>query len=329
MTPDDLIKNRKPDWERLSALLQRVQRGQIQGLSEAELQQLGALYRAATSDLAIAQRDFPRHNLALYLNQLVGRAHPVVYRGDPVIWRQLKDFYLRGFPQLFRELGSYMLVSVLLFFGVGLLAYFVMLANPDASRYIMPPGLIARIKNGAQWWKSLNEANEVGAAAIMTNNLRVAFFAFAGGMVLGLMTVYVLVMNGILLGGVIGLAQVYGTHGPLLEFIIGHGVLELSEIVMAGASGLMLGHAMLQPGLLSRRNAVIVAAQKAVRLLLGSAPLLVVAGFIEGIISPSDIIPAAVKYAVGISTGLALYGYLFFGGRGGGQRTGDGDRGRS
>jgi len=111
------------------------------------------------------------------------------------------------------------------------------------------------------------------------------------------------------------LLQVHGHAAPLAEFVIGHGVLELSEIVMAGAAGLMLGYAILHPGLLSRKDALIVAAQKSIRLLLGSAPLLVVAGIIEGMISPSDLVPAFVKYGIGISSGVLLYGYLFFVGR--------------
>ncbi len=315
MTPDELIKNRKHDWETLTALVARVQRGQIAALNEAELVQIGLLYRAATSDLAIAQRDFPRHNLTVYLNQLVGRAHPIVYRGEPVIWRRLGEFYARGFPQLYREVAPFIVAAALLFFGAGIIFYFVTLVNPDAASYVLSPSLIGRIKSGYPWWKSLNEANEVGSAMIMTNNLRVAVFAFAGGMLLGLLTVYVLILNGLELGMVLGLLQVYGHHAPLWEFIIGHGVLELSEITMAGGSGLMLGYAMVQPGLLSRKNALIVAAHKAMRLLLGSAPLLIIAGVIEGVISPSDDIPAFVKYTIGVSSGVLLYGYLFLAGR--------------
>src|SRR5713226_3128745 len=133
MTPDELINNRKADWERLAALLKRVQRGPISALSESELVALGQLYRATTSDLALAQRDFPRHDLMLYLNQLVGRAHPFVYRGDPIVVRQLKEFYLRGFPRLYREVAPFIFVAALLFFGTGIVFYFVTLANPDAA----------------------------------------------------------------------------------------------------------------------------------------------------------------------------------------------------
>jgi uncharacterized membrane protein SpoIIM required for sporulation len=100
----------------------------------------------------------------------------------------------------------------------------------------------------------------------------------------------------------------------LWEFVIGHGVLELSELTMAGGSGLMLGYAVLQPGLLSRRNALAEAARKSVKLLLGSVPLLVIAGTIEGLISPSDV-PIWLKFGIGIASGILLYGYLFLAGK--------------
>ena len=314
MTPHELLQARQRDWERFAQLIERVQRGQIGALSEAELVELGSLYRATTSDLAIAQRDFPQNDLARYLNQLVGRAHPLVYRGDPVVWRRIRAFYTRGFPRLYREVAPFILVAALLFFGTGVLFYFVTLANPDAAGYVLPAQLVDDIKSGHLWFKDSADSGASDATLIMSNNIRVAFFAYAGGMLLGLFTIYVLISNGLILGGVMALMQVYGHAAPLWEFVIGHGVLELSEITMAGGSGLMLGYAVLQPGLLSRRNALALAAQKSVRLLLGSVPLLVMAGLIEGLLSPSDV-PPWIKYAVGVASGLVLYGYLLVAGK--------------
>jgi len=148
----------------------------------------------------------------------------------------------------------------------------------------------------------------------MQNNIRVAFLAFASGMTGGLLTLWVLVDNGLILGGLTGLTAYYGMGFELWSFVIGHGVLELSVIFMAGGSGLMLGWAMLHPGLLRRRDALIAAARDAVSLLLGAVPLLFVAGAIEGFLSPAENIAWPVKWAVGIGTGLLLYSYLFFAG---------------
>lgn len=312
MTPDELTNRRKGDWEALSDLARRARH--VNTLSESELVELGRLYRSATSDLAIAQRDFPRHNVAQYLNQLVGRVHPIIYQDEPLVASRLVDFYARDWPRLYRELAPFILTASILFFGFAILAFGITSGDPATANYLLSPSTIASIKSGQMWWKDLNGSNQIGSTMIMTNNLQVAFSAFAGGILLGLYTVYVLVMNGLNLGSVFGLLQVYGNAPALLEFVVGHGVLELSEITMAGGSGLLLGYALLHPGLLTRKDALVVAAQKAVRLLLGSAPLLLAAGAIEGFISPSDTV-APVKFAIGITSGILLYGYLFLGGR--------------
>jgi uncharacterized membrane protein SpoIIM required for sporulation len=315
MQPTQLIQQRKREWTRLENLLQRIEREQVSALSQAELVEFGQLYRHATSDLAIAQRDFPAHDVTLYLNQLVGRAHPVVYRGEPLVWRRLKNFYRYGLPQLYRATLPFMVAAALLLFVPWLLAGAVIYFNPTAAHYILPPYLIADIESGTRWWKDLNNANEIGASLIMRNNLSVSFLAYAGGMLFGLLTVYVLLMNGITFGAVFGLLHHYNHHMPLYEFVAGHSFLELSEIVLAGGCGLLLGYALLRPGLLSRRDALGIAAQKSIRLLLGTAPLLIVAGAIEGMISPSDSIPAFAKLGIGLLTGILLYAYLFLVGR--------------
>jgi uncharacterized membrane protein SpoIIM required for sporulation len=315
MQPEQLIRQRQRDWERLENFLLRIERDHIKVLSQAELVEFGQLYRSATSDLAIAQRDFAQKDVTGYLNQLVGRAHPVVYRGEPLVWRRLLNFYSYGVPQLYRELLPFTVVAALLLFGPWVVAAFVVYWQPEAANYVLHPIAIEWIRTGHQWWKNLNEANEVGSADIMTHNLGVAFQAYAGGMLFGFWTVYILLISGVQFGTIFGLMHHYGHAAPMWEFVIGHGVLELSEITMAGGAGLMLGYALLRPGLLSRRDALGIAANKSIRLLLGTAPFLVIAGTIEGIISPSDVIPAFVKYGVGIVSGVLMYAYLLLVGR--------------
>jgi uncharacterized membrane protein SpoIIM required for sporulation len=164
-------------------------------------------------------------------------------------------------------------------------------------------------------WINIPPSERPGASSfIMTNNIQVSFLAFAGGVLAGLFTVYIMVMNGLHFGGIMGLAAHYGVAGELGSFVIGHGVIELSVIFVAGGTGLSLGWAILRPGFLRRRDALALAARQAVRLVIGCIPLLVIAGLIEGFISPSSL-PWPVKLFVGIVTGIALYAYVGLAGK--------------
>src|SRR5439155_1445291 len=103
---------------------------------------------------------------------------------------------------------------------------------------------------------------------IIVNNVRVAIIAFAGGLTVGLLTVYILVANGALLGTAFAVLQPAGLSWTLLTFISGHGVLELSAIVLSGAAGLRFAWAILQPGERTRGTALRLAGVQAMRILL-------------------------------------------------------------
>jgi uncharacterized membrane protein SpoIIM required for sporulation len=311
--PDQFYQTRQTDWQRLTILLDRAER-RLTGLGPAEVRELGRLYRAATSDLAVAQRDFPEHRVALYLNQLVGRAHGVIYRGDPLAMRRIIRFATTGYPRLAQRNGRFILAAALMFILPAIFAALVTGWRPEAAHWLLPAeaqGLIPMIERQELWVDIPVSDRPYASSFIMQNNIRVTFLAFGGGVSAGLLTVWIMAFNGLLLGGVTGLTAHYGVGFELWTFIIGHGVVELTVIFIAGGAGLMLGWAILQPGLRRRRDALTVAAQEAVKLLIGCVPLLVIAGLIEGFISPNEQLHWLVKWSVGVGSGLLLYGYLF------------------
>jgi uncharacterized membrane protein SpoIIM required for sporulation len=318
MRVDQFYESRQADWKALAQLLDRSQGGGIQRFSPEEIDRLGRLYRAVTSDLALAQRDFPGHKVAIYLNQLVARAHAVVYRGEPMAYNRLLRFVTAGFPRAYRQAFPFILVAALLFLLPALIAGVGTAWQPEAARWLLPveaQELIPTIERRELWVDIPVYERPYASSYIMQNNIQVSFLAFGGGMLAGLLTIWAMIVNGLVFGGIMGLTAHYGVGFELGTFVIGHGVIELSTIFIAGGSGLMLGWAMIHPGLMSRRDALVVAARRAVRLVIGCVPLLVMAGVIEGFISPAEGIPWPVKWAVGLGSGVALYAYLLLAGR--------------
>lgn len=313
MNVDEFYQSRRREWEVLTDLLERTQKD-VKRLSTSDVERLASLYRAASSDLALAKRDFPRHRITPYLNQLVARTHSVLYQGEPIALRNFMEFTLGGFPRLFRETFLFTLAAFLMFIIPALISGLVVAVSPDSASWLLPAqvqSLIPIVENKELWIDIPVEERPYASSFIMTNNIRVSFLAFASGVSGGLLTLWVLVQNGLILGGLLGLTAHHGIGFELATFVIGHGVIELTVIFMAGGSGLMLGWALLRPGLMRRRDALALAARKAVQLLGGAVPWLVVAGTIEGFISPSETIPWFIKWGVGLLSGLLMYSYLF------------------
>jgi uncharacterized membrane protein SpoIIM required for sporulation len=314
-TVDEFVARRQADWGELEALLRRAAGGGLRGFSGPELERLGRLYRQASGDLAIARRDFPRDRVRTYLDQLLARAHPYVYQSDVSDWAGLLTFFCVGFPRLYRANAAYVLASAAAFLLPALTAYLATLGSDAAQEVLVPGSLLASIRRGEMWTDIPESVRPVASTFLMTHNLQVSILAFAGGVFAGLGTLYVLMQNGLMLGSVIGACQVHGLALPLLAFISPHGYLELSDIVIAGAAGLRLGYPLLRPGLVTRRAALAQGGRVAVQLLLGGAPLLVLAGLLEAFVSPSDL-SATLKLAIGFASGVLLYSYLLLAGRG-------------
>lgn len=313
MRRDEFIVTRQARWERLEALITRASKS-LRGMDGGEILELGRLYRTASADLATARRDFPEDSITLYLNGLVARAHPIIYQDTPSGLSELGQYLRYGFPAAFREAVRYTALAFGLFAASAVIAAVLVAVQPRLADVLLP-GEAANLRGVMiqhhLWMKGATSNHSVAANFIMLNNIRVAFLAFAGGMLLGLGALLVLIQNGVMLGTIGAMVAHYGLSLAFWSFVVPHGVIELSVIFMAGGAGLMIGDAILRPGLLPRTDAIAATARTAAAILGGCIPLLMIAGTIEGFFSPSGAPPAA-KFAVGIVAGSLLYAYLLF-----------------
>jgi len=317
MPIDRFINERKTVWQRLEDLLQLLDRMTLRKLHREEVRELGRIYRRTASDLAIARAESRDPRLINYLNSLVIRAHGRIYRADSKGGERIRDFFSRDFPRTFRRTWRYTATAFTVFWLFTAIAFFGTRHDPDFSEFagISPFFREVVINHRTHWWEDLNEASQIGSSQIFTNNIRVTFYAFALGAIFGLGTLYVIAFNGAMFGAILALTYRAGFGNDLLfGFVISHGVIELSCIFIAGGAGLLIGTALLMPGDLSRADALKSRGLEAVRLIVGCIPLLVIAGIIEGFISPQPI-PAVIKIGIGLLTGIALYSYLLLAGR--------------
>jgi len=282
--------------------------------SHREIRDLALLYRQTAADLATARENPSGGQLVAYLNRLLGSAHNLIYATPPARLASIATFFSATVPRVFRQTLPYTLAATALFAAGAIAGVTLAIADPGFERFILGAEMMETIERGQMWTHSIVSMKPLASSAILTNNLSVSFAAFALGILGGLGTIYIMVFNGLLIGVIGGACHRAGMSLSLWSFVAPHGSLELPAIFIAGGAGLLLGRGVVVPGTLPRRESLIEAGHSAIRLLLGVVPLLVVAGVIEGFVSPVDV-PPAVKILIGAAMFALLVLYLAGGGR--------------
>jgi uncharacterized membrane protein SpoIIM required for sporulation len=314
MIPARWLEKRKAYWTRLESIVDVSSRRGIAALSYRELQELALLYRQVAADLAKIREDPMSARLADYLNQLLARAHNLIYMGRRASPQGILPFYGRTFPAVFRSTFDYTALATALFAAGGMIGFLACLADPAFQRYFLGPAMADTIERRKLWTHSILAIKPLAASGIMTNNLTVSFGAFAAGITGGVGTVYLLLTNGLLMGVIAAACWQAGMSAQLWEFVAPHGVLELPAVFIAGGAGLLVARGLLFPGNLPRRFSLVLYGSQAAKLILGIVPILVVAGLVEGFISPSPY-PALAKLALAGTLGALLAIYLAKAGR--------------
>lgn len=278
----------------------------------SELAQFAVLYRKVAADLSYAQTYFPGEEVTRYLNDLVATAHNRFYRQRDsrlsAVWR----FYTGGFPALFRQLGVYIGLSTFVTLAAALFGYLTVLSAPLQAYQLLPASFLNQLDPTMTGPRAMNAP--ILSSVIMTHNILVTLQAFVLGITLGILTLYVLWQNGLIIGVLAALFQTHGNSSLFWSLIVPHGVTELMAIFIGGGAGLYFAHRILAPGSHRRMTSIIVGLRDAVQLMLGTVPMFIIAGTIEGFVTPSAL-PQGVKFGVAVVSALAWLWYFGWVGR--------------
>ena len=291
------LSEREVQYRRLEEILRGAETGGLKRFTRDDLAEFGRIYRIAAADLARARYVLRSPILAEYLNDLVGRAHHLIHRRHVDFFGGFLRFIRRDFPgTIRREIRVVMFATIIMTASI-IIGGFAYAIDPEWGQLIWDKPMLRQYARTVQeehqslLATAIDEEHMAAASAyIISNNVRACVMAAAGGILFGLGTLWALSFNGFLLGVV---AVMFMSQGSVQNMyfwsgILPHGVLEIPAICIAGAAGFIFARSILIPGRLSRGDSLRQASKNAIRLLGGVFFLLLIAGLIEGFITPMD-----------------------------------------
>jgi uncharacterized membrane protein SpoIIM required for sporulation len=302
------VARREIYWKQLETLLNQAEKQGLKSLQPEQVRLLASLYRSVSADLARAKTHQVGEVLIHDLQRLTSRGYNQVYQSDRrQEWHQVWAFYRWGLPQIIQQTMLYTLLATLIFVLSGLVAWWYSWQDPTFIEMLVPSDMIRLVRDEGQLWMGRIVGSEPTASSgIMTNNISVCLRAVAGGLLAGLGTLYILLFNGLLIGAIAALVAQNNLGFPFWAFVFPHGSLELPAIFISGGAGLLIAKALLMPGSYRRVDAFKLYGPQVAQLIFGIVPILVIAGTIEGFISPNPNIPDGLKYLIGSGI-LALF----------------------
>ncbi|MRG87481.1 stage II sporulation protein M [Salinibacillus xinjiangensis] len=311
MNVKQFIKSYRRDWKELEQIVSRMQK-QKWSITGTDIDEFHQLYQKSVRHLSYCQTYFPQEEVTQYLTELVSKSHNLIYKDQTSSGKQIRHFFSQTFVELLSGQWKAIIVAMCLFV-IGLIGSFISVMNDPLHMYAMLPSEMTQGVDPEQIGAGEGPIDSpMMSASIMTNNIQVAILAFAGGITFGLLTVYLLIYNGMIVGALAGLFWHYGKSYEFWAFIVPHGMIELTAIFIAGGAGLLMGYKLFIPGPFTRGYQLKKQAKRSVQLLLGTIPLFVIAGIIEGFITPANL-SLEFKYLFAIITVLALVVYVFTG----------------
>lgn len=315
MNRDEFVRRNEATWRQAEDLLDKLESGRK---VEHELGELPAIYRRCCQHLAHARQRQYDSPLVTRLNRIALRGYHQLYRRPRMTPAAALRFLAADFPRLVRAHAGYFWLATALFYGPGIAMAIAVLLDQDAIYTLLDAQQLETFEEMYRRPATEERGAEADFAAFgfyVFNNVAIAFRTFASGLFAGLGTLFFLVFNGLFLGAVFAHLVHVGIAPNLLSFVIGHGSLELTALVIAGVAGLRLGAATVSPGRYRRVEALRRAARVCVQLMLGVAAMLVGAAFLEAFWSSTAGVTQTTKIVIGSGAWIAVAAYLTFGGR--------------
>ena len=309
MDIDRFMLENRPTWDRLEYLTGRAKK-----LSGQEVRELSTLYQRTAGQLAYAQAHFSDPDLQAALTRRVAGTAAVLYGTRRLTWRMVGRFFTATLPLVVLESKWFLLVAASAMF-VPAVVLGVWVDHSHAALNAIAPAAVREAyvnHDFARYYSS--QPSVLFASEVYTNNFRVSFEAFAFGITFGLGTLIVLFFNGVNLGYAAGMFYAAHRAPEFWGLITPHGLLELTSVTLAGAAGLRLGWALIDPGDRPRARALAYEGRQTITLVLGTGLTLAVSGLIEGFVTGSTL-PTGVRVGVGVAVELTFLAWVVLCGR--------------
>lgn len=321
MTPLKFEEQYQGEWDELEARLKSLRSGTRKERAAISGERFASLYRRACEQLALARaRAYPAH-IVDRLNQLTADAHQVIYQQRELGLGRLKRMIAVDFPRAVRAQARYVFIATAVFLVPLLVLGLLVYHNPELILSMVDPRTAAEFEamysDAAESIGRRRDAENDWAmfGYYIRHNISLGFQCFAGGLFAGIGSLFFLAFNGAFFGAIGGYLTERGLSENFYSFVVTHGAFELTAIVLAGAAGLRIGHALIAPGRRTRREALVVAARESIVIVYGVAGLLVIAAAVEAFWSSARWIPLPIKYSVAAGCWIAVLGYLWRQGR--------------
>ena len=315
---DAFIEANRDTWARLEELVRRAGSSATR-LSANEVDELVQLHLRVSSQLSTTRTHLADPDLAAHLSRLVARSSAVVHGTRPRTLATLLRGITEVFPAAVWHARTAILISTLVFVA-SFAAMTVWLAvSPEAVAAMGPEEFRqSYLEEDFEAYYSAEPATAF-AARVFTNNAAVGALAFGSGILWGIPTLYVLLLNGINVGLAAGLFHAADDAAHFWGLILPHGLLELTAVFIAGGAGLKLGWSAIQPGERTRRESLAEEGRRSVSIVLGLVLVFLVAGLLEGYITPQPW-SAPLRVGIGAAVWAAVTGWLILAGRSAAKR---------